>query len=150
MSLCKYYNAAVAASLLSSASLNRMRATVSAGVLCPRAPIAQPPMMIKPTPKVAQSSHARHNQNSPICDTFFIINLIVCLLLAQWHNQKHTYCARTHARTRVSRFILLISIFDYLKKCLCHCAILILTRLCVCSTRMFLIVPSVPGGFCGI
>lgn len=147
MSIEKRYNAAIAASLLSS---NVFMCAPIGGALRPLAPVTAPPMMIKPTPEVARSSHAWHRQNKLVCDTFSVVNFVAYVLLAQWHNQKSTYHTHAHARTRVNSFILLISKFDYLKKCLCHCARSILTGLCICSTCMFLIVSYVPRGFYGI
>jgi hypothetical protein len=139
--IIKYYHAALAASLLSYHA-GEYRApgrscpvdAVRPGTPVP--PVASPPANIyKPVP-ASQVSQRRHKQNDGVCDTILSIITVYYVSLAQWHRQKTTYRARMRARARVNRFTLSISIFDYLKNCLCHCALPVKARLCVCDTRM--------------
>lgn len=140
----KHYHAASAATLF---SFNHQYLCVAKDAAAPVSPVAQArPGMFMPPSGMARTAQSGHNQNACVCDTFFLITLNIYDVLSQWHNQKLTYRAHTRARA-VQRPFFLISIFNYLKKRLCHCASPYLARLCVCSTRMFLLVPIVtPAG----
>jgi hypothetical protein len=140
-----YYHAAIAASFLYYHDVTS--AAVRPGTPVP--PVALPPanMLISPS-RLSQAAPTGHKQNKPVCDSYSLIISLIYSVWAQWHRQKSTYRTRMRARACENLHHLLIYKFNYLKNCLCHCALSVLTRLSVCSTRMFLSVPSVPKGFC--
>lgn len=144
--MTKYYHAAKAASLYLFVIANDLRPA------SPAPPVAQRPAnMLYPPSGLSQTAQTRHRQNKVVCATFYLIKLILYVVLAQRHRQKNTYCTHTRARARFWFPSILIYYFNYLKKCLCLCASPILMRLCLCSGRLCLSVPSVPkGGYCGL
>ncbi len=145
--MIKIIKAAQAAPFISCYS-----AKIAEGVrsTAPLPPVAQrqPNINIMP-PEVAHTAQTMHRQNKLVCATFSLINSLFYLWAAHTHRQKSTYCMRAHMRTRaraVNRLLLLTYFFNYYKKCLCHCAVPMLARLCVCATRVCAYVLSVQKG----
>lgn len=144
-------NAASAASLLSLSSFKTKPIDVAVRPFAPIPPGALPPAkIINPVPRMSQASQTRHRQISVVCDSFLLINSLLCVLVSQRHRQNSTYRTRRRARACVISLFPLILKFHFIEKCLCHCAKPIMTRLCVCDSRLCPSVTSVtPGGSYG-
>lgn len=143
---CEYYNAALAASLL---SLLFQCLSVRPGTAAPVSPVALLPAKIYiPPSRKAQAAPTRHTQNKVVCATLSLIILILYVVLAQWHRQKPTYC--TPARARVCyRSYLLILLFLLLRKLivpLCLACRAVDFRLCRPCVPVCAIVPNHLGG----
>lgn len=141
MNRSRHYHAATAASLLSHypgehRDPGRPCPIVAVRPGTPVPPVASPPANIYKPVLASQVAQRWHRQNNAVCDTIFLIITAYYISLAQWHRQKTIYRTCVRTRARVNRFSIFISISDYLKNCLCHCASPIPARLCVCATRM--------------
>jgi hypothetical protein len=119
------------------------------GQAAPPSPVAsRRPYLYMPGQIQAHTAQTGNRQKTPVCDTFSSIILLLYGLRHIRHRQIPIY-RMTRARARAVKRHNLLSILYYFKeKRLCHCALPVLTRLCVCSFRMFLSVPCVPKGEC--
>lgn len=101
----------------------------------PQTPVAVRVLNMSISSVLAHTAQTRHRQNTLVCATLSLIISFCYDLLAQWHRQNPTYCTRTRARA-VNRSYLLTLLFNYYKKCLCHCAYPVWHWVCVCASRM--------------